>query len=363
MTLENLELSYIPAETLMKFMKDVFIKLNVPPDDAQICADILISSDLQGIESHGCQRLRMYYDRIVKGIQSPKTNLTILKETDTTARIDGGHGMGHVAAYKAMKLAIDKAKKHGIGATSVKNSTHFGIAGYYSLMATDQNMIGITCTNARPSIAPTFGVEPMMGTNPIAIGIPTDEEFSFLIDSATSITQRGKIEVKARTNTPVPEGWVVTNKGKLATNSNEILEDLITGASALLPLGGIGEVLGGHKGYGLAAAVEILSAALSDGPFLKDLTLDKGYELGHFFLAIDVESFLPIDTFKTISGTILRQLRNSRKAPGHDRIYTAGEKEYYLEQKHLKLGIPVMPSIILDLEFLQEQLQIKGYSF
>ena len=357
------ELQYFPADILVNFMKDVFVKLEVPKEDAEICADVLIRSDLRGIESHGCQRLKMYYDRIIQGIQSPKTNLTIVKETATTARMDAGHGMGHVAAYRAMELAIKKAKEYGTGAVSVGNSTHYGIAGYYPLMAIKEGMIGITCTNARPSIAPTFGVDAMMGTNPLTIGIPTDEKFPFLIDCATSITQRGKVEVKARTDSPVPEGWVVTNEGKLATDSREILGDLIAGTNALLPLGGAGELLGGHKGYGYATAVEILSAALSNGPFMKDLTLEQGYKLGHFFIAIDVEGFLPLETFKLISGSILRQLRNSKKAPGYDRIFTAGEKEYHAELEREKTGIPIMPSIVEDLRFLQNELNLSDYGF
>ena len=354
---------YIPVETLVNFMKDVFIKLNVPEEDAQICAEVLIASDLRGIESHGCQRLKMYYDRIIQGIQSPSTKFDIIKETPTTARIDANHGMGHVAAYRAMELAIKKAKKYGTGAVSVGNSTHYGIAGYYPLMAIKEGMIGITCTNARPSIAPTFGVEPMMGTNPLTIGIPTDEEFPFLIDCATSITQRGKVEVKARTKDPLPEGWVIRKDGELATDSEQILGDLIDANAALLPLGGAGEILGGHKGYGYAAAVEILSAALSDGPFMKDLTLAKGYKLGHFFLAIDVESFLPLEVFKAVSGAITKQLRNSQKAPGQARIYTAGEKEYFCEIERQKTGIPVMPSVLNDLKFLKQELQLTSYIF
>jgi LDH2 family malate/lactate/ureidoglycolate dehydrogenase len=355
--------SYINSDVLHSFMRDSFLKLGVPSEDATICADILISSDLRGIESHGVQRLKMYYDRIIAGIQSAQTEMKIIKETPTTARIDGGHGMGHVAAYRGMEIAIKKAKEYGTGAVAVGNSTHFGIAGYYSMMAVNAGMIGITCTNARPSIAPTYGVEPMMGTNPLTIGIPTDEEFPFLIDCATSITQRGKIEVVARTKSPVPEGWVIGSEGELATDSVKILGDLITGEAALLPLGGVGEVLGGHKGYGYAAAVEILSSALTGGPFMKDLTLDKGYKLGHFFLAINVENFLPLELFKNIAGNILRNLRQSKKAPGFTRIYTAGEKEYEMEIERRKTGIPVNQSILKDLYTMQKELGLEGFSF
>lgn len=354
---------YLDIATLEKFMHDVFVELGAPPKEAAIIADVLIASDLRGIESHGAQRLKMYFDRIKAGNHSAATNLSVIKETATTARLDAGHGMGHVAAYKAMEMAISKAKTYGTGAVSVGNSTHYGIAGYYSLMAIKEGMIGLTVTNARPSIAPTFGIENMLGTNPLTIGIPTDEAFPFLIDCATSITQRGKIELLARTKTPTPAGWVINNKGELATDSAEILESLLNNAAALLPLGGAGETLGGYKGYGYGAAVEILSAALWGGPFMKDLTLDRGYQLGHFFMAIDVEGFIELEIFKKVAGEICRALRNSQKAPGEARIYTAGEKEHEIEQKRRKEGIPLNRSIQQDFKIMQDELGLDAYNF
>ncbi|MDX1798954.1 MAG: Ldh family oxidoreductase, partial [Candidatus Lokiarchaeia archaeon] len=183
----------IDSKILESFMRDVFIGLGVPKEDAEIIADVLITSDLRGIESHGIQRCKMYYDRIKQGIYESKTKIDIIKEGSTTALLDGNCGMGHVIAYKAMKMAIEKAKKYGLGAVAVRNSTHFGIAGYYSLMAIKEGMIGITVTNARPSIPPTFGCEPMLGTNPLTVAAPTDEEFPFVLDCATSIIQRGKV--------------------------------------------------------------------------------------------------------------------------------------------------------------------------
>ncbi len=347
---------YIDVGTLQSFTKDVFIGLGVPKEDANICSDVLIASDLRGIESHGVQRLKKYYEWLKTGIQSPVTKIAIVKESPTTARLDAGHGMGHVAAYRAMELAIKKAKEYGTGAISVGNSTHFGIAGYYPLMAVKEEMIGITVTNARPSVAPTFGIEPILGTNPIAIGIPTDEKVPFLIDCATSITARGKIEVYGRTDAPIPEGWVINGKGGYATDSVQILEELNQGAAAMLPLGGVGEILGGHKGYGYATAVEILSAALWGGPFLKDLIPIKGYNLGHFFLAINVESFIELATFKKVAGEICRALRNSKKAPGQARIYTAGEKEYEMEKVRRKTGIPINRSLQQELENMNSEL-------
>ncbi|WXG44073.1 MAG: Ldh family oxidoreductase [Promethearchaeati archaeon SRVP18_Atabeyarchaeia-1] len=357
------EIIHIDAGTLESFMKDVFLKVGCPKEDAAICAEVLITSDLRGIESHGVQRLKMYYDRIKTGVQSPVTKIKILKETPTTARIDVGHGMGHVAGYRAMEMAIKKARQYGTGAVSVGNSTHFGIAGYYSMMAIKEGMIGITVTNARPSIPPTFGVEPMMGTNPLTIGIPTDEKFPFLIDCATSITQRGRIEVLSRTESPVPEGWVIDEHSGIMTDSPKILEGLSKGTAALLPLGGLGETLGGHKGYGYAAAVEILSAALWGGPFMKDLNNPKTYFLGHFLMAINVESFNDLKDFRRIAGNICRALRNSKKAPGQQRIYTAGEKEYYIELERRKNGIPINKSILRDLLTLKSELGLSQYKF
>ncbi|MFX0205993.1 MAG: Ldh family oxidoreductase [Candidatus Hodarchaeota archaeon] len=359
----NEEIIYIDIKTLHDFMQDVFTGLKVPKKDAKICADVLISSDLRGIESHGVQRLKMYYDRIIAEIQKPVTSFDVIKESETTALVDAGHGMGHVVSYRAMKLAIKKAKKYGTGAVAVRNSTHYGIAGYYALMAIKEGMIGITLTNARPSIAPTFGVEPMLGTNPLTIGCPTDEEFPFLIDCATSITQRGKIEVLARTETPSPSGWVIDADGEQSTDTVEILDKLMKRTAALLPLGGAGELLGGHKGYGYGTAVEIIAAALTGGPFMKDLTLEKGYKLGHFFLAINIESFIPLDTFKKIAGNIVRALRNSQKAPGEPRIYSAGEKEYEMEIQRRKTGIPVNSSILQDLIVMREMLGLSKFSF
>lgn len=357
------EITYIDVETLQNFMNEVFVGVGVPEDEARICADVLIAADLQGISSHGVQRLKpYYYDQIKAGIQSPTTKVTIVKGTPTTARLDAGHGMGQVASYRAMELAIQKAKEYGTGAVAVGNSTHFGIAGYYPLMAIQEGLIGFSMTNTRPSIAPTFGVEPMMGTNPLTIGIPTDEPFPFLIDCATSIVPRGRIEVYKRTASPIPEGWVINEKGDLVTDSVQIMKDLTKCVAALVPLGGIGETFGGHKGYGYAVAVEILTAALWGGPFMQDLTDAKGHRLGHFFLAINPASFIELEAFKKVAGDICRALRASKKVPGHDRIYTAGEKEYYTELERRKTGIPINESILKELIAINTELGL-NYSF
>ena len=246
--------------TLYNFVTDAFVAVGVPRNDAVICTDVLLESDKRGIESHGVNRFKpIYIDRILDKIQKPVTEFEILRETPTTAVVDGHDGMGQVVGYKAMSMAIEKAKKYGMGMVAARNSCHYGIAGYYATMATKANMIGITGTNARPSIAPTFGVENMLGTNPLTIGLPTDEAFPFVIDCATSITQRGKLEYYARIGKSTPEGMVIGRDGRALTNTDEILVQLNTGEAALAPLGGIGEELAGYKGYGYATVVEILS--------------------------------------------------------------------------------------------------------
>lgn len=357
---------YINAETLESFMRDVFIGLGVPKDDAHIIAEVLIASDIRGIDTHGIQRCKMYFDRIKAGIYEVNTKIDIIKDGPTTALWDGNCGMGHVIAYKAMKTAIEKAKKYGLGSVAVRNSTHFGIAGYYSLMAIKEGMIGLAVTNARPSMPPTFGVEPMLGTNPLTAGAPTDENFPFLIDCATTIVQRGKVELYNRINKPLPNGVVITDEGKTETDPAIILENMGKGKAALLPLGGKGEETSGYKGYGYATLVELLSAALQDGIYLKDtigIVEDgqKRLKVGHFFLAINIESFLPLDVFKKTAGNIMRGLRSSNKEPGADRIYTAGEKEYDAMTSRGKTGIPLNKSLQEDIKFMREELNLDKY--
>ena len=333
---------------LEDFMKQVLLNSGIPKGDAEIISDVLIESDKRGIDSHGIGRLKpIYIDRLDAGIMEPLTKVDVIKETTTTAVLDGNNGLGHVVSKKAMQMAIDKAKEHGMGMVAVRNSTHYGIAGYYTSMATKAGMIGMTGTNARPSIAPTFGVENMLGTNPLTIGLPTDEEFDFNLDCATSVSQRGKLEVYGRAGKDLPPGWVIDENGKTRTDTQQVLIDLTKGKAALAPLGGIGEETAGFKGFGYATVVEVLSAALQDGKFMKDLNgFDKDgnkipYPLGHFFIAINTDAFLGEELFRKIAGSIMRGLRDSKKAPGEERIYTAGEKEYMAWQYRKDHGCPV----------------------
>jgi len=353
---------------LKNFMKDVFVKLGVPKDDAEIIADVLITSDLRGINSHGIQRCKMYYDRIREGIYNPNTRIDIVKNDATTAVIDGNCGMGHVIAHKAMTLAINKARKYGLGAVAVRNSTHFGIAGYYSLMATREGMIGFVTTNTRPSVPPTFGIEPILGTNPLTYGAPTDEDFPFLLDCATSIIQRGKVEVYNRLKKPLPDGVIISNNGNSKNDAGIVLNKLINRSAALLPLGGKGEDTSGHKGYGYATFAEILSAGLQDGIFLKDTAgvIENGQKrlkVGHFFLAINIENFIPVKRFKKITGNIMRALRNSKKVPGKNKIFTAGEKEFLAEIESKRVGISLNKSLQSDIKTMQQELGLNQYKF
>ncbi len=352
---------WLDIEYLERFMRDALIAAGVPKNDAAIVADVLIESDRRGIDSHGIGRLKpIYIDRIRDKIMNPVTEIEIVRERKTTAVIDGHNGLGHVVSKKAMEMAIQKAKEHGLGMTVVRNSTHYGIAGYYASMATKADMIGITGTNARPSTAPTFGVENMLGTNPITFGIPSDEEFPFMLDCATSVTQRGKLEVYGRAGKELPPGWVIDEQGRARTDTQQVLVDLTKGLAALAPLGGLGEDGAGYKGYGYATVVEILSAALQDGAYLKMLNGfdEQGkkipYPLGHFFIAINVEEFIDVKRFKAITGDILRQLRNSKKVPGAERIFTAGEKEWLHWQYRKAHGCPVPPSLQKDMKTLRD---------
>jgi len=333
----------VSSELLKKFMIAALVKIGVPKKDALICADVTLEASKRGIDSHGIERFKsFYYDRVREGIQQAETNFEIVKQGPTTAVIDGHNGMGQVIATKAMNLAIKKAKKYGMGMTVVRNSTHYGIAGYYTGLAAQNDMIGISGTNTRPAVAPTNGVENMLGTNPLAFGMPTDETFPFTMDAATSLAQRGKIELYAKLGKKIPSDWVIDNQGKMLTDPNEALDGLIKGKAALTPMGGVD----GHKGYGYATVVEILSAALQQGSYLKMLTgIDNGkkvpYRIGHFFIAIDISAFIEPQLFKKTTGNILRSLRASKKIPGKKRIYTAGEKEYVTWLERNEKGIPI----------------------
>jgi L-2-hydroxycarboxylate dehydrogenase (NAD+) len=366
----NTDVCWLDFDLMERFVADVFIGVGVPPAEARICADVLITANRRGIDSHGVARLKtIYYDRIVKDkIQNPVTTCEVVRDHMATAVVDGHHGMGMVIARRCMEMAIAKARTYGLGMVAARNSTHYGIAGYYVLMACQAGMIGVTGTNARPSVAPTFGVSNMLGTNPLVFGMPTDEEFPFTNDYATSIIQRGRVEEYAREGRPLEAGWVIDHTGGTKTDPVAVLDDLVKNRAALTALGGIGEETAGYKGYGFATVVEILSAALQQGAYLHQLTgMEHGgkvpYRLGHFFMAVNIESFTSLPAFKQTTGDILRQLRASDKAPGHDRIYTCGEKEHLAWLERRTKGLPVNRPVQQEILAMREELGLRQYRF
>ena len=351
-------------KTLHDFMVDAFKGVGVPDEDSEIVVDVILESDRRGIESHGCNRFKpIYIDRIRAGIQQPVTNFEIIRETPTTAVVDGHNGMGQVIGYKAMNMAIAKAKEFGMGMVAVRNSCHYGIAGYYTTMATKAGCIGMTGTNARPSVAPTFGVEGVFGTNPFTIGIPTDEAFDFNFDCATSITQNGKVEYYERIGKSVYPGTVIDIDGNpVEGDAGVTLKKIRQGTAALTTLGGIGEALGGYKGYGFAMAVELLSSILQDGAYGKALDgKDENgnlcpYHLGHYFIAIDTDHFLGEEISRKKAGDIIRSVRASKKMPGEERIFTAGEKEWEIWLSRKDRGVPINKSVQSEMTGVRDDL-------
>ncbi|KAH3767875.1 Ldh family oxidoreductase [Pelomyxa schiedti] len=359
----------MPLDVLERFMVDVLASVGVPREDAQVCGKVLIAADRKGMDTHGIQRLKLiYYDRIKAKQLNPITNFEIVRETPTTAVVDGHNGMGMVIANRCMQMAIDKAKKFGMGMVVARNSTHYGIAGFYSTMAAEQGCIGINGTNARPSVAPTWSVQPMLGTNPLVFAFPTDEGFPWCLDCATSVVQRGKIEMYEREGKPCPEGWVINQEGHFVTDTPQILKDLVTGDAACLPIGGSGEDTGGYKGYGFATIVEILSSCLQAGNFMLALTGVRDgkkipIELGHFFIAVNIECFRPLDEFRKQVGDINRELRAARKAPGATRIWTCGEKEHYTTLDRTARGVAIPQGLRPEMEQLRRDLGLTSYVF
>lgn len=356
----------IPFEYMKAFMKDTFLAYGVPEKEAEISSEVLIEADKRGIDSHGIGRLKpIYCDRIDKGILHPYKPITIVRECETSALVDGALGLGLYVGPACMQMAIDKAKKYGVGFVVAQNSTHYGIAGYYATMASEAGCVGLTGTNARPSIAPTFGVEPMMGTNPICFGIPTNDGFDFVIDCATSVNQRGKIEKYAREGKDTPRGAVIDNNGIERTDTEGILRDMVQGTCALTPMGGAGDEMGGYKGYGWALTVELLCTAFQSGPFGEAVCgVDRAtgkpvpMPLGHYFLAIDVEKICPLETFKENASKLLSAVRASKKSPlGGGRIWTAGEPEKDArEERTAQGGLSVPYALQKNMKDLRDKL-------
>jgi len=329
-------------EDLVNFVEKYLSKLGASAEDAKIISNVFISADLRGVESHGLQRLVAYYS--TKQFFNPTIPAKIISESPTTALIDGQKGSGQVNSYYAMNLCIKKAKEFGMASVTVKNSNHFGIAGYYSMMTLEHNMIGICMTNSQSWIVPTYGKKSVLGTNPISVAVPSLHEYPYVLDMATSAVSYGKVEIAKKKNVEIPNGWAIDENGNTTENPNDIVPRK---KGALLPLGGT-EITSGYKGYGLAMLVEILCSALSGGVFFSQIGAPNSSEsagVSHFFMAMNVDSFRPILDFKTQMDAMIQDIKNTPKAGNNETIFIAGEKEFELEKFNLENGIPLIKPV------------------
>jgi L-2-hydroxycarboxylate dehydrogenase (NAD+) len=336
------------------FTNEVFLKMGCPADDAKLASNVLVSADLRGIDSHGVARLIGYVRLWDAERINPTPNIKIVHETPSTAVVDGDAGLGLVVAPKAMEIAIEKATNVGTGWVSVKNSNHYGIAGYHAMMALEKDMIGMSMTNASPLVSPTFSTERMLGTNPIAVAIPADKQPPFVADFATTTAANGKLEILQRKGEDAPLGWIQDAKGMPSTNTEELKQ-----GGALLPLGG-DRVHSSHKGYCLGSIVDIFSAVLSGAnfgpwapPFVSFLPMPEnpvGEGLGHFLGAMRIDGFRPADEFKENMDVWIERFRAAETTDESPNVLIPGDPEREMEQLRRVDGIPINEKVVLDLQ-------------
>lgn len=347
----------VSADDLQAYVVRFMRRFHVPETDARIAADVLVAADLRGIESHGVIRLQSYYGtRLRRGLIDPQARLAVIHETSATLALDGGNGLGQPIAHRAMTRCIEKANSAGAAFVTVRNSNHYGIAGYYAMMALPHHMIGLSLTNSQPLVAPTHGRQAMYGTNPIAIAVPAREEWPFVLDMATSVVPVGKVTVHQKQGLPIPLGWAVNAEGVPTTDPDEV----VGGRGAVMPLGGTEEHRG-YKGYGLGVMVDILCGVLSGAAFGLQVgrhSADNASNVGHFFAAIRVDAFRDVDAFAADMDAMIRALKDSPKARGEDRIYVAGEKEYELAQYRREHGIPLHATTVTMLKQVGDEVGV-----
>ena len=345
---------------LKRYVARFFEHFLVPGADAAIAADVIVEADLRGVASHGISKLYQYYgNRLQAGRINPRSKLRVIRESRNTVSYDGGNGIGHVLAFQAMQACIRRAKEHSVGIGTVRNSNHFGIAGYYAMMALEHKMIGVSLTNSEALVAPTFGKDRVIGTNPIAVAVPALNRAPFVLDMATSIKALGQVLLSETQGKPIPLGWGMDKHGNPTTVPEEVHD-----GGALFPLGG-SEQMSGYKGYGLALVVEILSGVLAGsglGPGVGSPLSTEGppADVGHFFMALDIESFRPFPEFAKDFEGFLDQLIHSARAAGQHRIYIHGEKEFERTGDQRKKGIAILAPVV---EELQRQGEIIGVPF
>ncbi len=340
----------VNAGKLTEFTTRVLQKVGIPDEDARITANILVATDLRGIDSHGVGHLASMYVRgIREGRTNPKPDTKIFSQAPATAVMDGDRGLGFVVGYRAMMEAIRRAETTGAGFVTVRNSTHFGAGGNYAMMALPRNMIGVSMTVGGKGMVAPGSVGRGVTINVISIAVPAKEEAPFVLDMATTVVAAGKIEIATREGQTLPEGWVVDGEGKPVTDPTQYYKE----GSALLPLGGIPQT-GSYKGFGLAVAVDILCRVLSG-------SMAGGSQMAgnHFFGALRIEGFMPADEFKKAMDKMVKEYHALPKSAGVDRLYLSGEVEYEIEKRRRKDGIPLHPSIIKSLQNLAEELDIE----
>ena len=350
-------------DRLHQFAVNLFVKIGCFNDQAIEAANVLLSADLRGVDSHGVARLMGYLRLYEKNRINSKPQLSVVHETPSTAVVDGDAGLGLVAGPYAMRLAIEKAKNVGTGWVAVKNSNHYGIAGYHAMMALEADCIGISMTNASPLVAPTYSKERLLGTNPIAVAVPAGDEPPFVADMATTTAANGKLEILQRKNESAPMGWLQDKEGQPTQAAQGIVE-----GGALLPLGGDREH-GSHKGFILGSIVDILSAVLSGAnygpwvpPFVSFLDPDPnpvGEGIGHFFGALRIDAFRPAFEFKTHMDIWIKRFRNAETINETNKVIIPGDPERQMEQLRRKEGIPLLDTVVKDLQSLSEQYQVK----
>jgi len=352
----------IKVDALREFTINVFNKFGLPVEDAKIAADILITADQRGTVTHGLQWLRIYTNRLKTGVAKAVPEIRVLKETPNTLLISGGDGLGQVVGYKSMQLVIDKALRNNIAFAAVRDSNHYGIAGYYSMMALEHDLIGLSISNAAPLVVPTYGKNAVMGTNPISIAIPTGKERPFVLDMATSTVPRGKLEVYEREGKTMPSTWATDELGNPTQDIPRVLANLLDKkGGGLLPLGGAGEEGGGHKGYGLCFAIDIFSGVLSGSAFGPNLYAKKDMpaKVSHFFGALKIDAFIELALFKSMMDEYINILKNSGKAAGKDRIFIHGEKEFELYEQQ-KEEVRLYYKVVKELREIGEEVNIKA---
>jgi len=343
----------VQHEKLERFVARVFHRLGMGAADAAITARVLVMADLRGVESHGVIRLswdKWYVRALRDGIINPDPKIRVVSETPASALIEGDGGMGMVVGHRAAELAIEKARQAGVGMVAVRNSRHFGMSAYYAMLALPHDMVGISMTNAGRQVVPTFGQEAKYGTNPICLAAPTLAEPPFVLDMATTTAAAGKLEVAARLGVPIPLGWALDEKSEATADPREAQR-----ARKLLPLGGSRDG-GSHKGYGLAIMVEVLCGALSGT--IACLTPPETGVRGHFFGAIDVSCFRPVEEFKRDLDRLLRDLKSTTPQKGQGRVYVAGEIEHESARERSANGIPLHPATVGHLRELSRQLHV-----